>query len=275
MTQEKRIEEAKKLFDTFEFKLEDINLSAGEGGWANGEFLSPDGEKFDVGGGWILSAESAEHENNCQGYSYSGVGPNPYAGSSGFADEGQFWPYSGYENGELYIDSFIERLGCDPNEENEWETVVEWVQSEAMEAWEKRSLAVRSEEIHFILTKEEGDDIEIGRQVEAFLDAIPEGIEKGEFLNGYEYSGVEEFFGSLMKRAVDDRWEANAIQSILNVGKSFGIEWTVEELLIECEDLSDILSEKDKEEINEWLNRGNSSFVEKIREKQNIESVKY
>lgn len=68
------------------------------GEYLNGLVTLADGRKFNVGGGNIHSAESASHENNCNGLQ---VDTHPEMHWPGAVSEGDFAAYQGYENGDL------------------------------------------------------------------------------------------------------------------------------------------------------------------------------
>ena len=82
---------------TMTLEVAQMNDDTGSG-WRNGSVTLPDGREFDVGGGWIHSAESARHDNNCHGLQPE-AHPNIYW--PGAVEAGDFSAYKGYENGDL------------------------------------------------------------------------------------------------------------------------------------------------------------------------------
>ena len=88
--------------------LEVAELNEDGGGWRNGFVTLPDGREFDVGGGWIHSAETARHRNNCNGLQPE-AHPNIYW--PGAVEAGDFSAYKGYENGDLK--KLADALGLD------------------------------------------------------------------------------------------------------------------------------------------------------------------
>lgn len=113
---------------TMALEVAQMNDDSG-GGWRNGLVTLPDGRKFDVGGGWILSAESARHDNNCHGLQPE-AHPNIYW--PGAVDAGDFSAYEGYDNGDL--EKLADAIGLDINRDTtegdaRWENFVESIQN--------------------------------------------------------------------------------------------------------------------------------------------------
>lgn len=77
-------------------------------GWRNGSVTLPDGREFDVGGGWIHSAESARHDNNCHGLQPES---HPNICWPGAVEAGDFSAYEGYDNGDL--EELADAIGLD------------------------------------------------------------------------------------------------------------------------------------------------------------------
>lgn len=100
-----------------------------DGGWINGT-LDIGGETVAVGGGWVLSDESADHWNNCHGYSYSGGGPNPFREAK---SAGDFNAYTGTELGR--VERVCELLGIDPNDREAWAEIAEKLTEMSEKAW--------------------------------------------------------------------------------------------------------------------------------------------
>lgn len=204
-----------------------MELEASDDRYANGT-VTLDGKRFDVGGGWILSAEAAENENNCQGYSYYGSGPNPYEGCPGFACEGSFLPYKGDETGD--IDELIEHLGIDPNNKDGREMVEEWVQEQSEAKFEelKQSIPRFSDRVKQVI--EDSWNEEAKSEFRAMIDRFGDCSDGSIAEALYQFQGRNLSAAEYTARSLHCSLDLSSVDVVKVLGQKDGVRLTNAEI---------------------------------------------